>query len=112
MITNTMITTTVRLRASSQVGQDTLRNSPSRLAEETLDPILAFTFFSFTSHVELLLTDGDNAASLTARKGRAALYLQARQELNPQPLVLETSALPIELLAYDRCSSVKCHCVT
>src|SRR5688572_11627887 len=26
--------------------------------------------------------------------------LQARQDLNPQPLVLETSALPIELLAY------------
>ena len=25
----------------------------------------------------------------------------ARQELNPQPLVLETSALPIELLAYE-----------
>ena len=25
---------------------------------------------------------------------------QARQDLNPQPLVLETSALPIELLAY------------
>ena len=27
-------------------------------------------------------------------------HLQARQDLNPQPLVLETSALPIELLAY------------
>lgn len=27
-------------------------------------------------------------------------YRQARQDLNPQPLVLETSALPIELLAF------------
>lgn len=28
------------------------------------------------------------------------LYRQARQELNPQPVVLETTTLPIELLAY------------
>ena len=29
------------------------------------------------------------------------MFNHARQELNPQPLVLETSALPIELLAYE-----------
>ena len=32
--------------------------------------------------------------------------LQARQELNPQPFVLETNALPIELLAYIPMSRV------
>ena len=31
---------------------------------------------------------------------------QARQELNPQPAVLETAALPIELLAYNDVCSV------
>jgi hypothetical protein len=29
------------------------------------------------------------------------LSRQARQDLNPQPAVLETAALPVELLAYD-----------
>ena len=27
-------------------------------------------------------------------------YIQARRDLNPQPTVLETATLPIELLAY------------
>jgi hypothetical protein len=27
-------------------------------------------------------------------------FRQARQDLNPQPAVLETAALPVELLAY------------
>ena len=35
-------------------------------------------------------------------RGRRCLRAeQARQELNPQPPVLETGALPIELLAYE-----------
>lgn|GEM_PF-6018518 len=38
---------------------------------------------------------GENAAYTDGVQIR-----QARQDLNPQPLVLETSALPIEPLAY------------
>jgi hypothetical protein len=38
--------------------------------------------------------------------GGRRLLLQARQELNPQPLVLETSALPIELLAFNSVSRI------
>ena len=30
-------------------------------------------------------------------------YWQARRDSNPQPAVLETAALPVELLAYHYC---------
>jgi hypothetical protein len=70
----------------------------NRFAEKTLDGILSFWFIVFTSHVSLLLIDSGNAAG-KIQQAKAALQLQARQDLNPQPLVLETRALPIELLA-------------
>jgi hypothetical protein len=38
---------------------------------------------------------------MTTDTRRWSLSRQARQDLNPQPAVLETAALPIELLAYN-----------
>ena len=55
MMTNTMITMMVRRRASGQVGQETLRNSPVVSRKKRWMRILALWFFVFTSHVELLL---------------------------------------------------------
>ncbi len=69
------------------------------LTEEPLDAILALGFIVFSGHVILLHFDNDYAAWFLPM-GKAALLLQARQDLNPQPLVLETRALPIEPLAY------------
>ncbi len=62
------------------------------LAKIALDGVL---FLCFLSQVQSPLFYSQNAAIM---KG---VFIQARQESNPQPLVLETSALPIELLAYE-----------
>jgi hypothetical protein len=99
MITKTMITTTVKLRASGQLGQETLRSSPIVSRKKRLILLSRLLFSALPATSNSFLSDADNAAWWTAQNGRAALCLQARQELNPQPLVLETSALPIELLA-------------
>ena len=42
-------------------------------------------------------------------KAISFVHIQARQELNPQPLVLETSALPIELLAFVGLMVIRLH---
>jgi hypothetical protein len=36
---------------------------------------------------------------MTTERVLVVIFWQARQDLNPQPAVLETAALPIELLA-------------
>ena len=38
---------------------------------------------------------------MTTERVLVVIFWQARQDLNPQPAVLETAALPIELLAYN-----------
>jgi hypothetical protein len=62
MATSTMITTTVKLRASGQVGQVTLRNSPivSRKKRWILFSRLLFSLLPATSNS--FLSDGENAA--------------------------------------------------
>ncbi len=68
----------------------------SCFSEERLDRVGSFAF--------IFLGQSQTPSCLLRLKRRpitAALpFLQARQDLNPQPLVLETSALPIELLAF------------
>ena len=71
----------------------------SRLTEKRLNRVLLLAL--------ILFSQGTYSFILTAKtppysQRRSASYLQARQDLNPQPLVLETSALPIELLAFIR----------
>src|SRR5690349_19245805 len=95
MATITARTNSVSWRASGQVGQDTLRNSPAVSRKNNwigLDFLLLSLSATMSSFV--LLT------AKTPPYIQRRCHLQARQDLNPQPLVLETSALPIELLAY------------
>jgi hypothetical protein len=100
MITNTTITMTVKLRASGQVGQDTLRNSPVVSRKKRWILFSCLDFSSLPATASSFFSDGDNAASQLPKRVGRRCCLQARQDLNPQPLVLETRALPIELLAY------------
>jgi hypothetical protein len=94
--TITANTSSVSWRASGHVGHDTLRSSP--VVSRKNDWIgLDFLLLSFSATMS-------SFALLTAKTPpyiqRRFSHLQARQDLNPQPLVLETSALPIELLAF------------
>ena len=96
MTTITMSTRMVSWRASGQVGQETLRNSP------VVSRNNAGWRFAFS--LSIFLSQGRTPSCilrLKRRPCRRRCHLQARQDLNPQPLVLETSALPIELLAYN-----------
>ncbi len=64
---------------------------------------MALGFFGLSAKVELLrsFTAKRRPAGRDLRPVRRRYLLQARKDSNPQPLVLETSALPIELLAYS-----------
>src|SRR5262249_37543223 len=86
------ITTTVESRSSSRVGQLTLLSSP-----RTSFPYSRSWFIADIAAVPSRIPARDHRAP-----HRSAAGWQARQDLNLQPPVLETGALPIELLAYTR----------
>ena len=101
MTTITNKTRPVNCRASGQVGQETFRNSPV-VSRKYCCIAFGFLLLSFSAKLNSFLF-------LTAKtppwfSGVAFILscLQARQDLNPQPFVLETNALPIELLAYNK----------
>jgi hypothetical protein len=94
IMTITSKTKPVNWRASGHVGQDTLRSSP--IVSRKNDWIaLGFLPLPFSAKMDSF----NGSYGYSAAQSAALSILQARQDLNPQPLVLETSALPIELLA-------------
>lgn len=93
----TTITSTmpVNLLASLRVGQFTRRNSVSVSRKYRTIPLLRFLFgavFFFATYL--------SPQTKRRRPKDRRRFRQARQESNPQQPVLETGALPIELLAY------------
>src|SRR6185369_10783606 len=86
------ITTTVESRSSSRVGQLTLVSSPRT----------SFRYSRTCSIADIWSRPHWATAARQTRIGATASSWQARQDLNLQPPVLETGALPIELLAYVR----------
>ena len=122
----TIKTTRVNFQASGSVGQVTLRSSPTVSRHHNRMP-RRLPSFDFAGVVEGLLAGSGRAASgfLGGANGAfiflfATLYSlflrlkrrllsgvrlrqQARQDLNPQHPLLESGALPIELLASIGC---------
>ena len=101
MTTITMITTTVKLTRLRPGWPGYFAQFTRCLAKITLDRVLAFLLFIFLSQGRYSFTYLTAKTPPDCPTAALALHLQARQDLNPQPLVLETSALPIELLAYN-----------
>lgn len=95
--TMTNSTSPVNCLTSGQVGQDTLRSSPAVSLKNAVKAFGLLTFAFLSAKVLLL-----RFLRLKRRPSHSGVvfFRQARQDLNPQPLVLETSALPIELLAF------------
>ncbi len=114
----TIKTTMVKLSRLLAGRPGNLAKLADRLTKVTLDSILRFSLcnslFSFSQSSLLRRSCRSSAQSRRSanstdiklrtkrRPERRRRYnlRQARQDLNPQPLVLETRALPIELLAY------------
>ena len=103
MTSMTTITTFVKRQASWGVGQVTLRSSPIVSRHQRTRKFGLFIsssfFLAWSSPVKCL------KRRLCGRRRLASK--QARQESNPQPPVLETGALPIELLAYKLCGRLR-----
>ncbi len=98
MMTMTTTTIMVSLQASWREGQLTFFNSPTVSRHQRAIPFSRLGLSSLPAKANSfcdLLT-----VKTPPLDGRRCSHRQARQELNPQPLVLETSALTIELLAY------------
>src|SRR6266851_3684274 len=96
-INTVTITTIVESTNSLRVGQDDFFNSPqtSTTKSRTLRNGFAMSLFviAFAHHRD--------PASCSSPSWHA------RRDLNPQPTVLETVALPIELLTYPHCGLVR-----
>ena len=106
--TNTTITIVLSLVTSARDGQVTLR-----ISARTSLKYLVMRLFASAGAIGrsdfVCLTFQDTVSSgwflpadrIPATRCLEEIMQQARQDLNPQPAVLETAALPLELLAYD-----------
>src|ERR1017187_725552 len=103
-INTVTITTSVESISSLRVGHDDFFNSAttsarkSRILRNGLVMLLFYSQSAFVRHLTALPPGSPP---------RFYRSWHARRDLNPQPTVLETVALPIELLAYPYCGLVR-----
>ena len=119
MPADTAITIAVKRQDSSRVGQVTLRSSPRVSRRYRVTGLTDWTLFLSTFLLDwvfllffvfFIFSSATTHHYLYLLKSRMSLWedyclprgynIQGVQELNPQPTVLETVALPIELTPY------------
>jgi hypothetical protein len=96
-ISTVTITTIVESISSFRVGQDDFFNSTVTSARKSRTLRNGFVIYCYSLSP---LRHPDQPICLQERWPRLHRSWHARRDLNPQPTVLETVALPIELLAY------------